>query len=114
MRIIADTNLLVRMVVSDNPEQAREAREVLAKAAGVVITRQVLCELAWVLDSRYKLPRAKIVEALCNIRDAQNAILDSTAINAGLAAMQAGADFADGVIAYEGRMAGGEVFVSVR
>jgi predicted nucleic-acid-binding protein len=39
-------------------------------------------------------------------------VLDSTAVNAGLTTLGSGADFADGVIAYEGRWLGGETFVS--
>ena len=34
------------------------------------------------------------------------------AVEAGLAALDAGGDFADGVIAYEGQWLGGETFVS--
>jgi len=39
-------------------------------------------------------------------------VLDRAAVEAGLKAMESGADFADGVIDYEGRWLGGEVFVS--
>jgi len=39
-------------------------------------------------------------------------LLDSSAVNAGLTMLEAGADFADGVIAYEGQWLGGETFVS--
>jgi predicted nucleic-acid-binding protein len=39
-------------------------------------------------------------------------VLDSAAIHAGLATLEAGADFADGVIAHEGAWLGGETFVS--
>jgi predicted nucleic-acid-binding protein len=46
------------------------------------------------------------------IRDSENVALDLEAVDAGLAAMVSGADFADGVIAYEGRCLGGETFVS--
>jgi len=38
--------------------------------------------------------------------------VDRPAAEAGLAAMRAGTDFADGVIAHQGRMAGGDTFVS--
>jgi predicted nucleic-acid-binding protein len=39
-------------------------------------------------------------------------VLDSVAVNAGLTTLDAGADFADGVIDYEGAWLGGETFVS--
>ena len=41
-----------------------------------------------------------------------NIVVDSRALVAGLQAMKAGANFADGVIAYEGRRLGGATFVS--
>ena len=41
-----------------------------------------------------------------------NVAIDRQATEAGLVMLDAGGDFADGVIAYEGRRLGGEVFVS--
>jgi predicted nucleic-acid-binding protein len=41
-----------------------------------------------------------------------NVELDRPAIEAGLEVLEAGGDFADGVIAYEGRWLGAEEFVS--
>jgi len=38
--------------------------------------------------------------------------MDRAAVEAGLAMADAGGDFADGVIAFEGRALGGETFVS--
>jgi len=46
------------------------------------------------------------------LRGISNVVLENGAVDAGLATMSAGADFADGVIAYEGAWLGGEVFVS--
>jgi predicted nucleic-acid-binding protein len=40
------------------------------------------------------------------------AAVDSEAAEAGLVMLEAGGDFADGVITYEGRRAGGRTFVS--
>lgn len=41
-----------------------------------------------------------------------NVVMNRTAVEAGLSALEAGADFADGVIAYEGEWLGAEEFVS--
>jgi hypothetical protein len=46
------------------------------------------------------------------LRDAGTVAVDRPAVEAGLAVLQAGGDFADGIIAFEGRRLGGEVFVS--
>ena len=43
---------------------------------------------------------------------AVNVVVDRPAVDAGLAVLDAGGDFADGVIAYEGSLIGGETFVS--
>jgi predicted nucleic-acid-binding protein len=44
--------------------------------------------------------------------DAGNVAADRPAVEAGLAVLNAGGDFADGLIAYEGRWLGGNIFVS--
>ena len=112
MKIIADTNVLVRAVIGDDPEQARVARSTLTSAEQVILGRHALCETVWVLSRRYKLSSDEISRAILGLLNAENVITDSGAIEAGLKAMEAGADFADGVIAYEGRWLGGELFVS--
>ncbi len=112
MRVTVDTNVLLRAVVRDDETQARAADEVLRTAAMVVVTVPCLCEFVWVLGSNYKLDRttiARSVELLC---DAPNILTDRAALEAGLEVLKAGGDFADGVIAYEGRWRGGETFVS--
>ena len=44
MRITADTNVLVRFVVADDPGQAAAAAALLERAEAVVLTVPVLCE----------------------------------------------------------------------
>jgi predicted nucleic-acid-binding protein len=44
--------------------------------------------------------------------DAGNVVTNHAAAQAGLALLESGGDFADGVMAYEGRWLGGETFVS--
>jgi len=111
MRIIADTNVLLRAFI-DDPAQSRSARVSLAEADAVVVGRHALCELAWVLRYSYKFSRDQIANLIRELRDKENVVTDRAAVEAGLAAIDAGADFADGVIAYEGRWLGGEIFVS--
>lgn len=63
-----DTNFLVRLMVEDDPYQAKEAHKVLAEATEnqetVLIGDIVLSELEWVLDSAYKVPRQRILAAI--------------------------------------------------
>ena len=44
--------------------------------------------------------------------EAENVIVNRPAVEAGLAVLEAGGDFADGMIAFDGQWLGGETFVS--
>ena len=112
MKIVPDTNLLVRLAVDDDPVQRRLAARAVMEAEAVIVGLHALCELVWVLRTRYRFSKAQIVLAIENLCGVENVIVDKVAVDAGLEAMHFGADFADGVIAHEGRTAGGDVFVS--
>lgn len=65
--IALDTNVLVRLLVQDDPDQARLAGEVidrLTEEAPGFVGREVLVELVWVLERAYRLGRAEIAGAL--------------------------------------------------
>lgn len=112
MRITADTNVLLRAVVGDDPVQQRAALEALDSAETVAVSVQSLCEFAWVLARGYRTSREDIVDAIRKLLDTSNVAVDRPAAEAGLAVLEAGGDFADGVIAHDGRWLGGETFVS--
>ena len=112
MTIIADTNVLLRAALGDDPVQSASARRAIEGADAVVVTQHALCEFAWVLKSNYRLRKDEIGFAISKLCAARNVVLDSAALDSGLKIMEGGADFADGVIAYEGRRLGGEMFVS--
>ena len=112
MKMVADTNVLLRYVLADDPVQYRLALEIMKRAEAVVVTNVALCELAWVLRSRYGVSRENIAATISGLRETSNIELDGAAVDVGLSMLELGADFADGVIAYEGRWLGGETFVS--
>jgi predicted nucleic-acid-binding protein len=112
MKMIADTNVLIRAVLDDDAVQSRAARLALSSADQVVISRHAFCELVWLIRQRYKMPKGEVVKVIHGYLEADNVITDTAAVQAGLDAMRGGADFADGVIAYEGQWLGGETFVS--
>ena len=58
------------------------------------------------------MSRADIAATIRQLRDTKNVALDRPAVDAGLTVLDAGGDFAHGVIAYEGTWLGGETFVS--
>lgn len=112
MRITADTNVLVRAAVADDPEQAVVAANLLRDAEIVAVTLPTLCEFVWVLARGYRRPVREIVEGVQRLADSAKVRVDRPAVAAGLAVLEAGGDFADGVIAFEGRRLGGLVFAS--
>ena len=112
MKITADTNLLVRAVAEDEPRQSKAAQTVLRKADIVALTIPALCELAWVLSRGYKTSARDIAEAIRRLAGGTNVVVNRRVAEAGLAMLDAGGDFADGVIAYEGNWLGADVFVS--
>jgi predicted nucleic-acid-binding protein len=112
MKITADTNLLVRAVTEDDPGQSRAAQTMLREADVVALTIAALCELVWVLSQGYKIRADQIAEAVRRLMNGTNVVVNRRVAEAGLAMLDAGGDFADGVIAYEGKWLGADVFVS--
>ena len=112
MRVTVDTNVLVRAVVRDDEKQARVAAQLLKDAEIIAVSLPCLCEFVWVLRRAYDIGRHDIAAALDALLDAGNVVVNRPAVEAGLAILKAGGDFADGLIAYEGSWLGGETFVS--
>jgi predicted nucleic-acid-binding protein len=112
MKITADTNVLVRAVTGDHVQQSKSAQKVLKEAEVVALAIPALCELVWILSRGYKIPAADILEALRRLMNGANVVVNRPAAEAGLTTLDAGGDFADGVIAYEGKWLGADAFVS--
>jgi predicted nucleic-acid-binding protein len=112
MRIAADTNVLLRNVLQDDPIQSRLARNELENADLVVISTPVFCEFVWVLRHLYKKPPAEVASAIRYLIDSENVFTDRATVEAGLEVLDQGGDFADGAIAYEGRWLGADEFIS--
>jgi len=112
VRIAPDTNVLARALTGDDPRQAALAEAALEEADQVALSSASLCELVWVLAKGHRIPRADIAQALKDLLATDKVRVDRGAAEAGLAALEAGADFADGVIAFEGLRLGAETFVS--
>jgi predicted nucleic-acid-binding protein len=112
MKITADTNVLVRAAVQDDAHQARRAAKVLQEADLVAVPIPVLCEFVWVLRRGYKKSVSDISDAIHRLMNGVNVVMNRPAVEAGLSILDAGGDFADGVIAYEGDWLGAEEFVS--
>lgn len=84
MKIAVDTNVLVRAI-------------------------PVLCELVWVLSRGYGNSPGEIAATIRRLIDSANVVVDRPAAEAGLDLLEAGGDFADGAIAYEGSWLGAQI-----
>jgi len=112
VKVSLDTNVLLRLIVEDDEAQQQSAIETLERAELVAISVHALCEFAWVLDRRYAAQRADISAAIRRILDMRNVVANRPMIEAGLNVLDAGGDFADGVIAFDGQWLGAETFLS--
>lgn len=112
MKVTVDTNVLVRAVVQDDLAQAQLAAKVLIDAKLIAVALPCLCEFVWVLRKVYAFQPADAALAIRALLATANVEMNRPAVEAGLMVLEAGGDFADGVIAYEGNWLGGETFVS--
>lgn len=84
-----DTNILVRFLTADDPEQARVAKvlltETLTAAHPGFVSVVVLCETAWTLERFYDLGQRQIRDALLGLLTAPQLVFgDEAAVRAAL------------------------------
>lgn len=104
-----DTNVVVRYLVQDDPDQSATASaliENLTETDPGYLSLVTVVELYWVLRRAYKVTVSQCAELLEGLLDARELRVDQDAIvRAALTATHAGPDFADAVIAELGRAA---------
>lgn len=74
--------------------------------------RRLLSEFVWVLSRGYGIPTADIAAAIRGLIGSANVEVNRPAVEAGLALLDQGGDFADGIIAFEGASLGGAMFAT--
>jgi predicted nucleic-acid-binding protein len=102
-----DTNVVVRLLTRDDPEQTASAEAFVA--TGAWVPQIVLVEATWVLAAVYRLPPAKIaaaVEMLLNHRDLTIQDAEVVAAALGLFQSRSGLGFSDCLILEAARKAG--------
>lgn len=112
MRLSVDTNVILRLLVRDEESQTVIAAREMEKADAVVLSLVALCEAAWIMERTYRFSRTAIAESFRDLIAAPNVECDMPEVEAGLAMLDLGGDFADGVIARQGRSKRAEAFVS--
>ncbi len=68
----ADTNLLVRLIIDDIPEQAQKVNELLNDGITLYVNEVVISELYWVLTSIYKFTKNEFIEAVDDLIETQS------------------------------------------
>lgn len=105
-----DTNLVVRYLTGDHPEQSTKAKA-LIDGNDVFVATTVLLESEWVLRGVYGFERRNVVEALTAFAGLARVRLEAPAVVAkALAAAGKGLDFADAL--HLAAAEGCEAFVS--
>jgi predicted nucleic-acid-binding protein len=105
-----DTNVILRYLVKDDPEQTPKAREAIrglsAEEPGY-ITMVVMAEVWWALSRSYKFEKSSIIGALEALADTPEIVLERyDLVRRALMYAEDGADFADALIELNGNEAG--------
>ncbi len=106
--ISIDTNVVVRVVTRDDPEQAEVARKLFQQAERLWLPKTVLLETEWVLRHCYSLSREVILLAFWKLLGYRPlTVEDRGAVQQALEGYAAGLDFADALHLASSSEAGG-------
>lgn len=95
--VAIDTNVAVRLLVCDDPEQTEKATD-LFKAHEIYIPKTVALETEWVLRAVYQLDQERVNRALRRLLSLEQVTVeDEAALFAALDAHGQGMDFADAI-----------------
>lgn len=115
--IALDTNVIVRFLVQDDPQQSAEASAIISRLTADTpgfLSREVMVELVWVLERAYRLPRSDIAAAVDGLLSSHELVVEA-ADRVGLAIERyrhGGAGFSDHMIALSARDSGCTVIYS--
>lgn len=94
--VALDTNLLVRLLTNDDPEQARRVADLIDASSACFVPITVVLELEWVLRGAYQLSREAIIRALRGLIAIRHLHLEQEEqVLQALEAYGQGLDFAD-------------------
>jgi len=93
--VVADTNVLVRLIVEDDARQTKKAIR-LMESSQIVVLESVLLEVEWVLRSLYEKSRVEIAKAFWILLKQKNVLCpELKRLMKVLAAYEKGFDFGD-------------------
>ncbi len=104
--LAVDTNLVVRLLASDDAAQTKRAAAVFS-GGQIFISKTVLLESEWVLRFSYELSPKIVLQALRNVVGLPNVVMEQpSAIAEALDGFERGLDFADALHLAGSRRAG--------
>lgn len=115
--IALDTNVLVRLLAQDDPNQSKAVEDLingLSEEEPGFICREAIVELVWVLERAYKLGRAQIVPAIEGLLSSRELIVEEAErVGEALALYAAGKPgFSDQMILAAARVSESKVLVT--
>lgn len=84
----------------------------MREAERLFVSNLTFCEFVWVVGRIYRKSASEIAATIRLLIADRKVVYDRAAVEAGLSFLDVGGDFADGVIVFEGRRLGGEVFAT--
>ena len=94
--VALDTNLLVRLLTNDDPQQARRVADLIDASSACFVPITVVLELEWVLRGYYGFAREEVASVLDHLlRLPQATVEDRALVERALHNLRAGLDFAD-------------------
>lgn len=104
--IAVDTNIIVRLLTGDEPEQYQKAYNLFEQET-IFLPDTVILETAWVLRHAYNFGQSEIVKAFRKLLGLQNIrVKDIQALNKSLEWIEDGLDFADALHLAQSQSAG--------
>ena len=106
-----DTNILIRYIIRDDPQQTRSASifiESLSREKPGFVPLVATAELGWVLNRSYKLRRGEFIQALKSVLNSEALFFENETLlkQALLIFAQTNAEFGDCLIASSARSRG--------
>ena len=93
--VAADTNVVLRFILKDDPIQSPLARDLIASNK-IFVPVTVMLEAEWALRRVYKLPKPDVINALTAIIETETIQVDQADfVLAALELTEQGVDFAD-------------------
>lgn len=105
-----DTNVIVRLVVGDDPSQDDLVRRLVAEAGadGLFLTHIVLVEFNWVLTRGYRISRGEVLSVIEGLLHSREFVAEDrdVALEALELAKEFGCDYADALLCLAHERAG--------